>query len=248
MADRFSQLLTLVALFVTASLLPVPVCAQQGTFHQPLNQRTPPGLSAGWLTHIRGHQSSWLQPVRIQVPGGAEVSVYSGPGEPAAIATSPARVAVNPGHTYRLRLAHMPEFPDAELYPSIEILDRLHPPAGKEHKYPVPVPFSRDDIRLALAGRLVTRVIYLEQPQLAQQLDPLNREIPQTVLPSENVLQEADRLGRPMIIIRLGARRPLQIQSSSMFFGTGGAAQLSVNDESAQQRFPRISKTAMRTR
>ncbi|MCH2209973.1 MAG: hypothetical protein MK110_01625 [Fuerstiella sp.] len=246
MADRFFRLLTLAVVFVTVLLLAVPVCAQQGKFYQPLNQRTPPGQSAAWLTRICGHQSNWLQPVQIQVPGGGQISIYSGPGKPAAVSSSPASVAVNPGHVYRLRLAHMPEFPDAELYPSIEILDRLHPPAGQEHKYPVPVPFSGDDIRLALTGRLVTRVIYLEQPQLAQQLDPLNREVPQTVLPSENVLQEADRLGRPMIIVRLGARRPSKIQSSRMFFGTGGAAQLLANDES-EQRFSQVSVTAERT-
>jgi hypothetical protein len=244
MAHQIACSLRPAAAFLLTALLAVSVNAQSSDYYQPLNQRTPLGQTAGWLTHVHGDQSRWLQPVLIEVPGGGEVSVYSGPGEPRAIAASPAMVAVNAGHTYRLRLAGMAEFPDAELYPSIEILDRLHPPAGNENRYPIPVPFSRGDIQQALAGRLVTRVIYLEQPQLAQQLDPLKREIPQSVLPSENALQEADRLGRPMIIVRIGGRRPSQFHTSSMFFGTGGAVQVRPDEEQP----PRVTRTALTVR
>jgi hypothetical protein len=244
MAHQIACSLRPAAAFLLTALLAVSANAQDSGYYQPLNQRTPLGQTAGWLTHINGDQSMWLQPVQIEVPGGGEVSVYSGAGEPRAVAASPAMVAVNAGHTYRLRLANMVGFPDAELYPSIEILDRLHPPAGNENRYPIPVPFSRGDIQQALAGRLVTRVIYLEQPQLAQQLDPLKREIPQSVLPSENALQEADRLGRPMIIVRIGGRRPSQFHTSSMFFGTGGAVQVRANEEQP----PRVTRTALSVR
>ena len=247
MADRIVRSLILVTTVVSTAMLLASASAQNTIFYQPLNQRTPLGHTAGWLTHIRGHQSTWLQPVQIQVSGGAEVSVYSGTAEPLRITSSPGTVAVNPGHTYRLRLANMPEFPGVELYPSIEVLDRLHPPAGEEYRYPIPIPFSDDDIRLALADRLVTRVIYLEPPQLAQQTDPLNREIPQAVLPSENVLQEADRLGRPMVIVRIGGRSPSRFRTSSIFSGTGGAVQLQ-GDEDRSQRPRQIPSTALRVR
>jgi len=214
------------------TLATASAAAQSVSYHHPLNQRMPPGQAAAWLQHIRQENSGWLQPVQIDVPGGADVSVFSGSANTTGITSAPALIAVSPGHTYRLRLANMPEFPDVELYPSLEILDRLHPPPGQENRFPIPVPLTRDDIRLALSGRLVTRVIYLEQPQLAQQLDPLRREIPQTVLPSENALQEADRLGRPMIIVRLGSRRPAAGTRSTLFFGTGGAAEVRVSDSS----------------
>ena len=221
---NYRQLLPGIAALV---LLATPLChAQDPRFHHPLNQRTPLGESAAWLSHIHGHQNFWLQPVQVSVPGGGDVSIYSAAAEPMASTASPALVAVNAGHTYRLRLANMPEFPDAELYPSIEILDRLHPPAGQENRYPIPVPFTRRDIERALAGKLVTRVIYVEDPETAQLLDPLHREIPQSVSPAENALQQADLLGRPMIIVRLGNRRPSEQQAASLYFGTGGAVEL----------------------
>ena len=134
-------------------------------------------------------------------------------------------VGVNVGHIYRLRLSDLPVALGEEVYPTIELLDRLHPPAGREMEFPIPIVFTQDDIRIALSGQLVTRVIYLEQPQIAQTLDPLHREIPQTVPPSENALKEADRLGRPMAIIRIGGRKP-SVNSPHQFFGNGGTAQL----------------------
>ena len=247
MSDGIARSLRMIASVVLTVLMSASVNAQDMVVSQSLSHRTPSGRPAGWLPHIRSHQGDWLQPVEITVPDGAEISIYAGGSQPVGTAKSPALVAVNPAHTYRLRLTNMPEFPHAELYPSIQILDRLHPPAGEENRYPIPVPFSKDDIRLALAGRLVTRVIYLEQPRIAQQPDPLNREISQAVLPSENMLEEADRLGRPMIIMRIGNRHPSVSQTVSGFFGTGGAAQMR-SDELITSRPLQTSRIALRVR
>ncbi len=247
MSDGIARPLRMIATVVSTVLMSAWVNAQDAAFYQSFSHRIPPEQTAGRLPHIRCHQGNWLQPVEITVPDGAEISIYAGATQPVGMASSPTLVAVNPGHIYRLRLTNMPEFPHAELYPSIEILDRLHPPPGKENHYPIPILFSKDDIGLALAGRLVTRVIYLEQPRLAQQLDPLNREIAQAVLPSENVLEEADRLGRPMIIVRIGDRHPSRFQTSSSFFGTGGDAQMR-SDEFTVRRPPQINRVAQRVR
>ena len=89
MADRIARSLTLAVAVALPALLTATVSAQNPTFHQPLNQRTPLGQSAAWLSHIRGHESRWLQPVQISVPGGGEVSVYSGNAEPVAMTASP---------------------------------------------------------------------------------------------------------------------------------------------------------------
>ena len=177
------------------------------------------------MNTIRNYNPAWLQPLQVEVPGGGQVDVFSGGNQPVGTGYSPMLAAVNVGHVYRLRISGMPNYPGLEIFPSIELIDHLHPPAGRENEFPIPIVLTQKDIRLAEAGQLVTRVIYLEQPQIAQQLDPLRREIPQAVEPRDNALWEADRLGRPMAIIRVGGRRP-SVNSPRSFFGTGGAVEI----------------------
>lgn len=203
-----------------------PVRAQQrGKYYHPLSQNSPVGRTAEWLNQLRRYDPSWLQPMQVEAPGGGRVDVFSGSNVAVGTSESPARLAASVGHVYRLRVSEMPAFPDVEIFPTIELIDRLHPPQGREHDFPIPVIITKRDIETAQQGQLVTRVIYLEQPQLAQIVDPLRREIPQRVVPTENAIQEADRLGRPMAILRIGGRTPTAASPAS-FFGTGGAVQL----------------------
>lgn len=215
-------LLVVAAILSTAA----PVQAQPGADHyHPLSQHTPPGKTAAWLNYIRKYDPSWLQPLIVEAPGGGRVDVFSGSNVAVGAAESPAKFAANVGHLYRLRLSDMPAYPGVEVFPTIELIDRLHPPQGRENDFPIPIVITTQDIKVALSGELMTRVVYLEQPQIAQISDPLRREIPQTVTPSENALKEADRLGRPMAIIRIGGRTPTA-GSPRSFFGTGGAVKL----------------------
>lgn len=189
--------------------------------HQPLDQATSPGVAAQWAG-MSGRVSAWMQPIRIIVDGEAEVSVYHGrPIRPATMA-SPFQLGVQVGHSYRLRISQMPQLPGVEIYPTIEVIDRLHPPAGQKHNFPIPVHIDRSDIELALGGNLVTRVVYLEQPQLAApfELDEATRT--RDVEPNSNALSEADRYGRPMVIVRIGGRLPSPRGEPAIFFGTGG--------------------------
>jgi len=199
---------------------------QRGDYFQPLNEKMTPGFVADTMARVRQYDPSWLQPVRIELPTAGTVSVYSATPEPKVTLPTPAQFSVNAGHIYRLRIADMPEFPNVEIYPSIEILDRMHPPEGRAADYPIPVVLTEGDIREAISGRMVTRVVYLEQPQFAATLDPLRREIPQSVNPADNALQEADRLGRPMIIVRIGGRTPSGEYMPYMYYGSGGGFDL----------------------
>lgn len=199
--------------------------AQRPPYYQPLSQNSPPGQTGAWLNTIRGYDQSWLQPMRVEVEGGGNVEVYSGGNTPIAGQAAPLIVAANAGHLYRLKVSGMPKFPGLDFYPTVELVDRLHPPQGREDEFPVPIIITSDDIEIALRGQLVTRVIYLEQPQIAASFDPLDGEIPQSVAPIDNAFQEADRLGRPMAIIRLGGRKPSP-GSPARYFGTGGAVQV----------------------
>lgn len=216
------------------SLAMAAASATAQDYYHPLNHRMPPGMAAGMLNAVRGYDPAWLQPIRVELPSDGTVAVYSASIEPAGIVRTPAQFSINAGHVYRLKLADLPEFPNAEIYPSIELLDHLHPPAGMAHDFPVPVVFAAEDLKLALAGKLVTRVIYLEQPSMAQLLDPLRREIPQSVAPAENALKEADRLGRPIAIVRIGGRQPSALDNPQFFFGTGGAIDMSTPETSGE--------------
>lgn len=215
-------ILSAIALLLTG--LSSATAQQMGEYHQPFSQHTPPGQLAGLFNYNRQYDPSWLQPLKVEVEGGGHVSVYQGAGAVPA-GHSPAMAACGVGHLYRLKISEIPGSPTLEVYPTVELLDRLHPPTGRELDFPIPIVITEDDLSRARAGNLVTRVIYLEQPQLAQQLYPLKREIPQSVLPTTNVLQEADRMGRAMAIVRIGGRK-FSRSAPAMFFGTGGPVQI----------------------
>ena len=214
------------AVITVAAGLSSTAFGQQDDSFQPLNEKMMPGFAADTLARVRQYDPSWLQPVRVELPTAGTVSVYSATSEPNAMLATPAQFSVHAGHIYRLRIADMPEFPSVEVYPSIEILDRMHPPDGRAADYPIPVVLTEADIREAIDGHMVTRVVYLEQPQLAAIQDPLRREIPQSVNPADNALQEADRLGRPMIIVRIGGRTPSEDYMPYMYYGSGGGFDL----------------------
>lgn len=219
-------LLVLGLLLLLGSRLDAQLTGVEGRYH-PLNQLTPPGIPGYFSAAQDPSVVRYYQPVRIELPTTGNVAFYAGPARRAITLSAPATAGVAVGHTYRLRISDMPEYPGIELFPSIEILDRLHPPEGRLYEFPVPVQITAEEIDLALSGQLVTKVIYLEQPQLAlpQPLgDPDQPAVAgpaHVVPPFRNALAEADRRGRPMVILRLGGRLPDPHQHDAQFFGSG---------------------------
>jgi hypothetical protein len=199
----------------------------------PYSQITPPGVTAYHLQQLRPSECYYTQPIRIELPGSGSMGVFV-PGSSAyggaalqsltLSANNSYQIAVGVGHTYRMRIADMQISPGAELYPSIEALDRLHPPAALKHDFPIPVVITEKEIEHALAGKLVTKVIYLEQPQLAapRSLDETDTYRTVTLPNRTNLLAEADLRGRPLLILRLGSRRPAPNSNNAGFFGNGG--------------------------
>jgi hypothetical protein len=90
----------------------------------------------------------------------------------------------------------------------VEILDRLHPPPGLALEFPVLIEITTDDIETVLQDRMVTKVIYLEQPDLAAPGNHEGKVRVENLPPSTNLLQAADLRGRPMAIVRMGGRVP----------------------------------------
>lgn len=222
---RTQRLLMLVLVLASSLLIADRANAQvvppYGQF-QPLNQYLTPGTAGHWAALAGKGGSNWSQPLKITLDGGGDVTVYHSRAIRETTHKSPAQLGVRVGHLYRLKVSNMPDLPGIEIYPTIEIIDRLHPPAGKKHDFPIPVYIDRDDIDSAISGNLVTRVVYIEQPQLAAPfaLDSSTRV--RTLLPAQNVLAQADRYGRPAVIVRVGGRLPAVHGESAAFYGTGG--------------------------
>ncbi|MEO1997155.1 MAG: hypothetical protein ABGZ17_17950 [Planctomycetaceae bacterium] len=190
--------------------------------YHPLNQRTPPGVAAFWNTINSIPTPGYYQPIRVQLPSTGKVRFFTGGSAPAPTLDAPSAIGVVAGHSYRFQISNMPEFPGIELFPSLEVLDRLHPPAAIANRFPIPVRFLEDEIDAALRGQMITKVVYLEQPQIASSMDLRVPDAVVTLPVNENVLAEADHLGRPLLIIRLGARQPSPHRSNAQFMGRSG--------------------------
>ncbi len=145
--------------------------------------------------------------VRFNGPLGMHATFFQ--GRPAGYDyAAPVAVGLRPGYLYRIRLSGFTDYPGVSLYPSLEVRGSLAlRPAMVAAAYPAPVVLTDADIRSALSGSLVTKVIYLEDPDKA--IPAATR--PDQVLEADrpltcDPLAEARELGRPMLIVRLGER------------------------------------------
>jgi hypothetical protein len=160
--------------------------------------------------------------VEIRVPAGTLVAPVSQSGVGTAYSER-LLVGLQQGAVYRFRVNQLPAHPEVEVYPTVELVDRLHPPAGEALKFPVPIDLTTDELLMAAEGRYITRVIYVEDPRFAL---PIARqsaeEVPWfEVRPGDDPLVMADQLGRPIAIVRIGGRKPQPQQPESDFaFGS----------------------------
>jgi hypothetical protein len=132
---------------------------------------------------------------------------------------APLAVGLAIGPVYRFRVTDIPEHPGVEVFPTVEMVDRLYPPPGQALRFPVPVDLTLDELLMAAEGKFITRVIYVEDPQLAL---PVAEKSPSDtrwidVGAGEDPLVTADGLGRPVAILRLGGRVPEQNQLDPSF-------------------------------
>jgi uncharacterized repeat protein (TIGR01451 family) len=97
------------------------------------------------------------------------------------------------------------------IYASIEIFGHLHRPSDIDPlRYPLRVTLSDFDIEAILdQGRMITRVIYLEDPKSAIPYLAEADRLPTTDLnPTEDPFRIARALGRIMAVVRFGTRQP----------------------------------------
>ncbi len=136
----------------------------------------PPGAIGSQRLHRGGPLSGYFQPVRIRAPQGARIALAAEGGysaaEPRAASTratqsSEVLVGMQIGPVYRLQVTSIPNNEGVEIYPTVEVIDRLYPPPGLALRFPIPIELTQDELELAASGAFVTRVIYVEDPQHA---------------------------------------------------------------------------------
>ncbi|NUQ62466.1 MAG: hypothetical protein HUU20_08255 [Pirellulales bacterium] len=203
--------------------LAAPLGAQQPAVHYWHQGSMPPGAVAAMQLARGGPLPGHFQPVEIVAPPGVMISMAEGGafGDPMA---APARVGLMIGPVYRIRVMNLPLYPGLEVFPTIEVIDRLYTPRGQETRFPVLIELTQEDLELALDGKFVTRVIYLEDPDKALAVAQIDKEQSWFEAgPGRDPLAIADQLGRPIAILRLGARLPNANEGTDPGFLCGSA-------------------------
>lgn len=169
---------------------------------------TTPGVVGKTRLVQGGEVQGYYQPVLIRTPENSKISIANDgafiPGQ-----DSPMTAGLQIGNVYRLCVTEIPMYAGREIYPSIELIDRIYPPKGEELNFPIVVEITQEDLELALSGHFVTRVVYLENPftplPIASQPDS---QMSFDVTGSADPLVVADTRGRPVAIVRIGSRTP----------------------------------------
>lgn len=197
--------LLVVSLVCLMSVTLADVASAQG--HPLYRGDMPPGM-IGQLQTLRMGRAGYYQPVEVRGPQGSLVSLAVDcqfmPAE-----GNIAAAGMLLGEVYRVRIGNIPGLEGVEVFPSVEVIDRLCPPPGQATRFPIPVEISQEDLELAAAGKYVTRIVYVEDPR-----NPLPvRDVPgeQRVYEAranEDPLRVADDIGRPVAIVRMGSRTP----------------------------------------
>lgn len=145
--------------------------------------------------------------VRFEGPAGAAVTFLQGP---AGSFPLPMQVALRVGSVYHLRFDRTKEAHVEPVFASLQVRDGLRlGPRQTTAKYPAPLHLSQQDWERALAGTLVTKLIVLEDPNHIR-TQPVGPQQPAEVdlLPGDDLYDEANDLGRVLVVTRLGAREP----------------------------------------
>jgi hypothetical protein len=145
-----------------------------------------------------------IQPVAIKGPEGSVIAIETAEGW-SPLQSEPIRMALVVGQAYRLRIGGIEGREGEELFPSVRILARLGTPPGMEWRFPVEVTIDGDDLRSALAGSLVRRVVYVSCEREKPDLVPAGWF---DVKPGDDAFEVARTLGDPIAEVVIGNRVP----------------------------------------
>jgi hypothetical protein len=175
--------------------------------HRMLSSDMPPGAVGQARLAGRGPVAGYYQPVAFLGPPGVQFALAEGGSFAESSESLQAGLLI--GGVYRFKITTIPGAEGAELYPTIEVIDRTYPPPGLATRYPIQVHLDQEDFDAALDGRMVIRVIYLEDPQTAVPLVQTEATPrPMEIRENQDAMEVADRLGRPVAIVRIGSVSP----------------------------------------
>src|SRR4051812_16372584 len=112
----------------------------------------PPGAIGSQRLERGGPLSGYFQPVRIRAPEGARIALVSEGGYSAAkprdastqaSQANEALVGMQIGYVYRLQVTSIPNNDGVDIYPTIEVIDRLYPPPGLALRFPIPIDLTQ---------------------------------------------------------------------------------------------------------
>ncbi len=106
---------------------------------------------------------------------------------------------------YRLKLTNIPNRPELELYPTLEVVPANHKTSAFLAHSAVPVTFTDYDLDQVAAGNYVVKVIYLPDPQFQNLAATGPDELVSSQLePGVDPIAEACRRGSILLVVRLG--------------------------------------------
>jgi uncharacterized repeat protein (TIGR01451 family) len=153
------------------------------------------------------HGPSPLLFVRFIGPPGLRATFYQGHPRGRAF-DAPVVVGMRPGYSYRVQLSHLTDHPGVSIFPTVEVYGSLKlSPKLNSAKFPAPVVLTEADIESVLAGNLVSKAVYLEDPERAvPATTPPDSPFEFALPPGRDLLTEMHDRGRPMLIVRMGGR------------------------------------------
>ncbi|MDR0611448.1 MAG: hypothetical protein LBG58_15175 [Planctomycetaceae bacterium] len=191
-----------------------------------LYAQIPVAPSGSWTDHPVANPSAtvtqYFQPVKINTPEGSRIALAIDENF-VQRKTTPYAVGLIIGNDYRLRITDIPFQPGREVFPTVKIIARTYPPQGQELEFPIRIDITQEDIELALDGKFVTRVIYLENPQTAMPIrGDSGTQISTDVSGNVDPIAAAATMGLPVAVVRIGGRIPntLGVTDPTFFHGS----------------------------
>ena len=148
--------------------------------------------------------------VRFAGPAGMQVSWFAASPETRGgfartMVEAPGRYNFVQGAIYRLKLSNVPNQPQLELYPTLEVVPASSKTATFLAHSAVPIGFTQEDFDQVSAGNFVTKVVYLPDPAFQDLAVAGPEEVVSSRLePGVDPIAEAMRRGSILLIIRMG--------------------------------------------